>query len=85
MYVNEGANSGSEKLWTKNTATLNMYTLDSEIQNYVAWWLEDRRRIEDKQKQQHLCYTGLWRGDISVQERDGKMKTRRDPTLWKKW
>jgi hypothetical protein len=36
----------------KNTATLDMYNLDSEIQNYVAWCLEDRRRIEDKQKQQ---------------------------------
>ena len=59
-----------------------MYTLDSEIQNYVGWWLEDRRRIECKQKQQQPFALQRYEEEIlAVQKRDGKMKARRDSTL----
>jgi len=62
-----------------------MYISESEIQNYVAWWLQDRRRIEDKNKHNKPCAIQCYEEEIlAVQERDGKMKARRDPTLWKK-
>jgi hypothetical protein len=86
MYVNIVANNGSDKLWTKNTSTLNMYNLDSEIQNYVAWWLEDRRRIEDKQKQQkHFCYTALWSGDIGRPRKRWKDESKKRSYAVNKW